>query len=86
MKKHNKKKEILIYCPVIEIGGVATTLVKVSNYLCQYYDIKIFTIEHNYNKNKRNKIINIMKKNNYIRVHKNLSYMDDWFIKENLNE
>ena len=43
MKKHNKKKEILIYCPVIEIGGVATTLVKVSNYLCQYYDIKIFT-------------------------------------------
>ncbi len=50
------------------------------------YDIKIFTIEHNYNKNKRKKILNIMKKNNYIRIHKNLSYMDDWFIKENLNE
>ena len=43
MKKHNKKKKY-IYCPVIETGGVATTLVKVSNYLCQYYDIKILLI------------------------------------------
>ena len=57
-----------------------------SEFKFKKYDIKIFTIEHNYNKNKRKKIINIMKKNNYIRVHKNLSYMDDWFIKENLNE
>ena len=44
MKKHNKKKEILIYCPVIEIGGVATTLVKVSNYLLSIKIMKIYSL------------------------------------------
>ena len=42
MKKHYKK-EILIFCPVLEHGGIATTLVKIANYLSENYKIRIFT-------------------------------------------
>ena len=45
------------------------------------YKVKIFTIEHNFNESNRKKILKIMKKNEYTRVHKNLSYMDDWYVK-----
>ena len=45
------------------------------------FKVKIFTVEHNFNKIIRKKILKIMKKNKYKRVHENLSYMDDWYIK-----
>ena len=45
------------------------------------FKVKIFTIEHNFNEDKRWNIFLIMKKNNYKRVFKYLSYMDDWYIK-----
>ena len=43
-------------------------------------NVKIFTIEHNFEKIKREKIYEIMIKNNYKRVFKNISYMDDWYL------
>ena len=52
------------------------------NFNFKKFNVKIFTIEHNFNNSKRNNIFKIMKKNNYIRVLQNLSYMDDWYIKK----
>ena len=52
------------------------------NFNFKKFNVKIFTIEHNFNNLKRNNILKIMKKNNYIRVLQNLSYMDDWYIKK----
>lgn len=45
------------------------------------YNVNFFTIEHNFNEQKRIKIFKLMKKNNYIRIFKYLSHMDDWYLK-----
>ena len=45
------------------------------------YNVKIFSIEHNFDTAKRNKIYKLMCKNGYKRVYKFFSYMDDWYIK-----
>ena len=44
----------------------------------------IITIEHNYNKNKRKKILNLLTTNNYLRVFKQVSRFDDWYIDKNI--
>lgn len=44
----------------------------------------IITIEHNYEKIKRNKILHLLTKKNYIRVFKQLSRFDDWYIDKNI--
>ena len=43
------------------------------------YKIKVFTIEHNFNKN-RDRIYRLMSRNGYVRKYKYLSHMDDWYI------
>ena len=50
------------------------------NFDFKKFNIKIFTIEHNFEKTKRKKIYEIMIRNNYKRVFKNISYMDDWYL------
>lgn len=50
------------------------------NFNFKKFNVKIFTIEHNFEKVKREKIYEIMIKNNYKRVFKNISYMDDWYL------
>ena len=45
------------------------------------YNVGIFTVEHNYIVEKRNKIANLMKDKGYLRVFVNLSGQDDWYIK-----
>ena len=45
---------------------------------------RIITIEHNYNKNKRKKILNLLTINNYLRVFKQVSRFDDWYIDKNI--
>lgn len=64
----------------IDTEGNEYSILKSFNF--KKYNVKIFTIEHNFNNAKRNSILKIMKKNNYIRILKNLSYMDDWYIKK----
>ena len=44
--------------------------------------IKIITVEHNYHKNRR-KINYLLEKNGYLRVHKDFSKFDDWYILKN---
>ena len=44
--------------------------------------VEIFTIEHNFIKDKREKIYNLLTKNDYIRIFDNLSQWDDWYVKK----
>jgi hypothetical protein len=55
----------------------------IKNFDFSKYNVNIFTIEHNFKKNKRKSIYKILKKNNYKRIFKYISYMDDWYIKKN---
>ena len=50
------------------------------NFNFKKYDVKIFTIEHNFNLEKRRRIQDLMKTNGYKNVYKFLSYMDDWYV------
>ncbi len=52
------------------------------NFDFKRYKVKVFTIEHNFNLEKRYKIKDLLKKNGYKNVFKFLSYMDDWYILE----
>jgi FkbM family methyltransferase len=44
------------------------------------YKVKIFTIEHNYIEDKRNKIYNLLISKNYKRILTDISEWDDWYI------
>jgi len=63
----------------IDTEGNELDIIKSFNF--EKYNVKIFTIEHNFKKNLRNKIYKILTKNNYQRIFKYISYMDDWYIK-----
>jgi hypothetical protein len=76
LKDFNRKK-IIDYISIDTEGNEVEIL---KNFNFKKFKVKIFTIEHNFNKVNRIKILEIMKKNNYTRVHKNISYMDDWYI------
>ena len=65
----------------IDTEGTEYNIIKNINF--NKWKIRIFTIEHNFNTANRNKIYNILTKNNYKRFHSNISYMDDWYIKKN---
>ena len=54
----------------------------IKNFDFNKYAVEIFTIEHNYIKEKRDKIYDLLIKNNYVRVFDNLSHWDDWYIKK----
>ena len=54
----------------------------IKNFDFNKYTVEIFTIEHNYIKEKRDKIYDLLTKNNYVRVFDNLSHWDDWYIKK----
>lgn len=45
------------------------------------YNVRIFTIEHNFEKEIRSSIFNVMQKNGYSRIFENISHQDDWYIK-----
>ena len=52
------------------------------NFNFKKYDVKIFTVEHNFIESKRNNIFELMSANNYVRVFKKISQWDDWYIKK----
>lgn len=45
------------------------------------YEVKIFTIEHNYNKHQREQIKLLLNSKGYIRKYKECSKYDDWYVK-----
>jgi len=63
----------------IDTEGNELEIIKYFNF--NKFKVKIFTIEHNFDKNNRNRIFQIMKKNKYLRIHRSISYMDDWYVK-----
>lgn len=65
----------------IDTEGNEYEIIKDFNF--KKFKVNIFTIEHNFNTTIRNKIKNILLKNGYIRIFKNISYMDDWYILKN---
>ncbi len=74
-KKYNLNKVDYIS---IDTEGNEYQILK--NFNFKKYDVKIFTIEHNFNLNKRLQIQDLMKSNGYKNVFKFLSYMDDWYV------
>ena len=68
----------------IDTEGNELDIIKKFNF--KKFNVKIFTIEHNFKKNKRESIYKILKKNNYERLFKYISYMDDWYVKKNTNK
>jgi len=78
LKKYNSPKTIDYIS--IDTEGNEYSILK--NFNFKKYNVKIFTIEHNFNNSKRSKIFKVMNKNNYKRVFQKFSYMDDWYIKK----
>jgi hypothetical protein len=78
IKKYKLGKNI----DYISIDTEGTELNIIKNFNFKKFNVKIFTIEHNFKKNKRESIYKILKKNDYQRMFKNISYMDDWYIKK----
>ena len=79
MLKKNKSPKNISYISIDTEGNEYEIL---KNFNFSKYKVKLFTIEHNFNTKKRKKIFNLMKKNNYKRIFKHLSYMDDWYVKD----
>jgi len=46
------------------------------------YNVSIFTIEHNFIEENRNKVKDLLEKNNYLRVFEKISVFDGWYIKQ----
>jgi hypothetical protein len=82
IKKYQLGKDI----DYISIDTEGSELDIIKNFNFNKHNVKIFTIEHNFNKNIRKNIYKIFKKNNYERIFKYISYMDDWYIKKNYNK
>lgn len=76
--KDFKKNKVIDYISIDTEGNEVEIL---KNFNFKKFKVKIFTIEHNFNKFNRKQMLKIMTKNKYTRVHKNISYMDDWYIK-----
>ena len=66
----------------ISIDTEGNELDIIKNFNFKKFNVKIFTFEHNFKKNKREIIYKILKKNNYERMFKYISYMDDWYVKK----
>jgi len=81
-----KKYQLTKNIDYISIDTEGNELDIIKNFNFNKYNVKIFTIEHNFQKNIRENIYKILKKNNYQRVFKYISYMDDWYIKKNYSK
>jgi hypothetical protein len=81
-----KKYQLTKNIDYISIDTEGNELDIIKNFNFNKYNVKIFTIEHNFKKNVRENIHKLLKKNNYQRVFKYISYMDDWYIKRNYSK
>lgn len=55
------------------------------NFNLKKYKVKIFTVEHNFNFEKRKKIKDLLTSNGYKNIYRYLSHMDDWYVLDNLH-
>lgn len=75
--KHNAPK-VIDYLSIDTEGSEFEIL---QNFDFNEFDIKIITVEHNYNKEIREKIFDLLSKFNYTRKYTAISEDDDWYIK-----
>ena len=79
-----KKKKINKIVDYISIDTEGNEFEIIKNFSFYKYKVNIISIEHNFQSKKRSQIKKLMNKYNYKRVFKNISYMDDWYIKRNI--
>jgi len=75
LKKYNAPKNI----DYVSIDTEGSEYEILKNFSFKLYNIDIITIEHNYNQ-LRNKIYNLLTKNNFHRIFIDYSEHDDWYI------
>ena len=46
------------------------------------YNVSIFTVEHNFIEEKKNKVKDLLEKNNYLTVFEKISAFDGWYVKQ----
>ena len=78
ISEHVDKKQI----DYISIDTEGSEFEILKNFDFKKRNIEIFTIEHNFIEEKRDKIFKIMTKNDYKRVFENLSHWDDWYVRK----
>ena len=78
IKKHLDKKQI----DYISIDTEGSEFEILKNFDFKKQQVEIFTIEHNFLEEKRDKIFKIMTENDYKRVFETLSHWDDWYVKK----
>jgi hypothetical protein len=61
----------------IDTDGTEYEIIK--NFDFKRFKVKILVIEHNY-QNFRKPIVNLLKKNNYVNLFREISGHDDWFV------
>jgi len=76
-KKYNLKNKV----DYISIDTEGNEYEIVKNFNFKENNVKLFTVEHNFNKKNRHNIFQLFKKNGYKRIFSFISYMDDWYIK-----
>lgn len=81
LKQHNSPREIDYMS--IDTEGSELEILREFNF--SEYEVKVFTIEHNYSKN-RNEIQKLMAQNGYKHLFSDISKFDDWFVMESLAE
>ena len=80
LSQHNAPK-IIDYMS-IDTEGSELDIIQSFNF--NKYDVQIITIEHNYDEYKREKIHQLLKSYDYLRVLNNYSKHDDWYINTEL--
>ena len=78
ISEHADKKQI----DYISIDTEGSEFEILRNFDFKKFHVEVFTIEHNFIEEKRDKIFKIMAKNDYKRVFENLSHWDDWYVRK----
>ena len=79
-----KKRKIKKVVDYISIDTEGNEFDIIKNFSFIKYKVNIISIEHNFEYRKRFKINKLLNKYDYKRMFKNISYMDDWYIKKNI--
>ena len=77
LEQHNAPKGIDYIS--IDTEGCELEILKVFDFI--KWDVKIFTIEHNFDAFLRKNIYDLMDINGYVRIYEQISYQDDWYVK-----
>lgn len=78
--KYHQSPKIIDYLSIDTEGSEYDIL---SNFLFDEYLINIITVEHNYIKNNRKMLKDLLESKDYVRIFENISEWDDWYIHKN---